>query len=312
MDWDTLAYWVKARDVIVCYDAQSSGYGYGLLRTLPAIDHIATTILEQPKYTYPLRWRKLGNVKRFGMYPHEWVNSNKIANVSTPYGILTNEYYEHKLPYSVQPVLNKIRQANQTGFLVTDDENIELQPDDRPLADHGHVRDIGEYSEVYEVLKSHYNSLGYPFPLTDTRNLFLQDNAILYNIISPDADEITDVEGLLDVVRFAPYLPLYSALTTIFNRDDSFGAVSLPEDELKGFRKWIQRRIDRPQSECREFAELLNRYVLNDNTVFTVQSQIEHPSFTSVREFLSSLDAESNPVDRKFAGWLQEVTSREF
>lgn len=312
MDWNTLAYWVKARDVIVCYDAQSTGWGYGLLRTLPAIEHIATVMIDIPQYTYPKQWRQLGDVEQFGMYPHEWIRLQDISEIDSPFGIFTNEHYEQESPYTVSPAVSKIRGADQTAFVVSDIEKFELQIDSRPLADHGYVKDIGEYTDLYSVLNNHYNEYGYSLPLTDSRNLFLQDNAILYNNIHDPTSPVSTVEDLFDRLSEAPYLPLYSAMTRIFNRDDSFGAVALPESELEGFRKWLQRRIDRSQSECRDLAEALNRVVLNQNTVFTVESQIEHTTFSWVREFVASLRPEKNPVERKFVGWLEGVTRHEF
>jgi len=312
MDWDELAYWVEARDIIICYDAQSTGWGYGLLRTLPAIDHVATVMIDTPRYTYPKQWRQLGNVEQFGMYPHEWVRLQDISEVESPFGILTNEHYEQNSPYTVSPAVSKVRHAAQTVFIASDIEKFELQMDSRPLADHGYVKDIGEYADLYSTLKSHYTEHGYPLPLSDSRNLFLQDNAILYNSIHDPASDVSTVEDLFDRLPDAPYLPLYSAMTSIFNRGDSFGAVALPEDELEGFRKWLQRRIDRSQSECRDLAEAINRRVLDENTVFTVESQIEHKTFNRAREFVASSNPGKNPIERKYVGWIRGVIRREF
>jgi hypothetical protein len=312
MDWDDLRYWLKARDIITCFDAQSTGWGYGLLRTLPAIDHVATVMIDAPQYTYPKQWRQLGDVAQFGMFPHEWIRLQDISNVESPFGILTNEHYEQESPYTISPAISKVRHVGQTVFLISDIEDFKLEMDSRPLADHGYVKDIGEYADLYTILNSHYTEHGYPHPLSDSRNLFLQDNAIIYNNIHDPASDISAVEDLFDRLPDAPYLPLYSAMTRIFNRDDSFGAVALPDTELVGFRKWLQWRIDRSQSECRDLAETINGRVLDENTVFTVESQIEHKTFNRAREFVASLDPGDNPIERKYVGWIQGVTRHEF
>jgi len=312
MDWDDLRYWVQARDIIICHDSQSAGWGYGLLRTLPAIDHIATVMIDTPRYTYPKQWRQLGDVAQFGMYPHDWVRLQDISDVESPFGILTNEHYEQEWPYTVSPGVSKVRRVGQTVFLVSDIEDFELQMDSRPIADHAYVKDIGEYADIYTVLRNHYTELGYPHPLSDSRNLFLQDNAILYNNIHDQDSDVSSVDDLFDHLPDAPYLPLYSAMTGIFNRDDSFGAVALPETELEGFRKWLQRRIDRSKSECRDLAEAINRQVIDENIVFTVESQIEHKTFKRARDFIVSSDPGNNPIERKYVDWVQEVTHHEF
>lgn len=312
MDWDTLEHYHGSKDVLVISDIQGSNYGYGLLRALPAISLISQIFSLKPRFTYPKTWRQLNSVKQVGMYPHDWRRLQDIDDPATPYGIITNEYYEQSSPYSIQSLIARCRKAGQPVFLVTNTDNFQYQGQSRPVTDNGYAFDVGDYTMLFDIISDFYLEAGYHLPLQDTKNLFLQDNAILLNAISHSERSITTVEMLFEELPQAPYLPLFSAFTNIFNPGDEFNSSPLEQSKLDGFRKWLQRRIDRTQQECRTLAEQLNRSVIEDPNSFATATQIGHKTEPDVREFLSQHQHSSDPIETKYVDWLAQVISHDF
>lgn len=312
MDWEKLKYWASTREVVLYHDVETSQYGRGLLRGLPAIAHLFESLSLQPRFTYPKQWRQLGNTEQFDMYPQEWIRIQDLTDIEWPMTFITNKHYEHDEPYSIRSGVKKVRNSGNTAIIASDDAEFKFQGDDRPVADNGYAKALGAYEEVFSAVTDHYNEVGYTIPLSDTKNIFLQDNAILFNSVSDSGSAITTTQDLFEQLHTAPYLPLYTAFTSLFNRDDGFGAVALPEDELSEFRKWLGYRIDRSLSETREIAELLNNRVLSDQTNFTTASQIDHPTLIQAESFLESITPVTNVIDRRYSQWLSEVIANEF
>ena len=312
MEWEKLKYWASTREVVLFHDMKASQYGRGLLRGLPAIAHLFESLSLQSRFTYPKQWRQLGNTEQFDMYPQEWIRIQDLADIEWPMTFITNTHYEHNKPYSIRSGVQKVRNSGNTAIIVSDDDEFKFQDDDRPVGDNGCAKALGAYEGLFNAVADHYDELGYTIPLSDTKNLFLQDNAILFNRVSPSGPTVTSTQELFEQLHTAPYLPLYTAFTTVFNRDDGYGAVALPEDELSEFRKWLGYRIDRSLNETREIAEFLNGRVLSDQTNFATASQINHPNLIQAKSFLESITPVSNVIDRRYSQWLSEVISDEF
>ena len=243
-----------------------------MLRSLPAVNRInMITQWEESDvvsyttpdglFTYPKQWRQLGDVEQFGMEPHEWELLDNINPGIGPVCALTNTYYEQQLPYSIGSLISKCRAVKQPIYVFADEEEFEIHSATRPLREEPYTFPVdGGYPVVYEALKKYYQSNGIRFPLTDTRNVFLQDNAYLFNQIQ-SRNSVSSAEELFQVLPEAPYLPLYGAMVRIFNRTDSKGADAIPSEEVDGLRKWLMRRINWPSSTARDVAELLNEKV---------------------------------------------------
>jgi len=67
-------------------------------------------------------------------------------------------------------------------------------------------------------------------PLRDTKNLFVQDNANLYELVEGDPIETTS--ELFDELTEAPYLPLYKTFSNIFARRNELGVSPLESDDV--------------------------------------------------------------------------------
>lgn len=312
MDWEKLKYYASTREVVLYHDVETSQYGRGLLRGLPAIAHVFDSLSLEPRFTYPKQWRQLGGTAQFEVYPQQWIRIQDLRDVEWPMAFITNCHYEHDKPYSIRTGIGKVRNSENTALIVSDDDRFRFQGDDRPVADNGYAKSLGSYDTVFDAVTEHYNEVGYSLPLSDTKNLFLQDNAILFNRISDSGLKLTTTEALLRNLPKAPYLPLYTQLTTIFNRDGGYGSVALPEDELEEFRKWLGYRIDRSLSETQDLSELLNEQVLSNQITFSTASQIDHPTLIEAESFLESITPVSNVLNRRYSQWLSEVTRNEF
>ncbi len=257
-------------------------------------------------FTYPKQWRQLGDVEQFGMEPHEWRLLDDINTDIGPVCTLTNTYYEQQLPYSIGPLISKCRQAEQPVYVFADEEEFEIYSATRPLREESYTFPVeGGYPVVYEALREYYQSQEIRFSLSDTRNVFLQDNAYLFNKIQK-GDSVSSTEELFKLLPEAPYLPLYGAMVQIFNRNDSKGADAIPSEEVDGLRKWLMRRINWPSSTARDVAELLNEQVLSDANVFAAPTRINHPTQIEVDEFLTQIEGQSSPLHILYARWLNE------
>lgn len=262
-------------------------------------------------FTYPKQWRQLGDVEQFGMEPHEWELLDDINTDIGPVCALTNTYYEQQLPYSIGPLISKCRDAEEPIYVFADEEEFEIYSATRPLREEPYTFPVdGGYPVVYEALKKYYQSHGIRFPLTDTRNVFLQDNAYLFNQIQ-NGNSVSSAEALFQVLPEAPYLPLYGAMVRIFNRTDSKGADAIPSEEVDGLRKWLMRRINWSSSTASEVAELLNEKVLSDANVFAAPTRVNHPTQIDVNEFLNQTESQSSPLHNLYVRWLNEVTRYE-
>ncbi|WP_435362363.1 hypothetical protein [Haloarchaeobius sp. DFWS5] len=319
MNWEQLKYWWTNSEVVYVDEPLERRFGFGMLRSLPAVNRI-NLVVQQGNvnegadtsstglFTYPKQWRQLGNVEQFGMEPHEWRLLDEIEPASRPVGIFTNTWYEQKLPYSIGQLVSKCRRSGRPVYVFADDREFQIDSATRPLREEHYTFSVeGGYPVVYDALKEYYQSQGIRFPLSDTRNIFLQDNAFLFNEIQ-SRKSVSSAQELFDVVSEAPYLPLYGSLIQIFNRNDSKGSDAIPSEELDAFRKWLMRRINWSSSISRDVAESLNERVLADANVFAAPTRVNHPTKIDVDEYLPKLTDGSSPLHYLYARWLNEGT----
>ena len=319
MDWEQLRYWWKSSEVVYIHEPLQRSYGYGMLRSLPAINRInmitrwentEQEISSEPYgwFTYPKQWRQLGNVDQFGMEPHEWRVLDDINPVLEPVCATTNMHYEQQLPYSIGPLVSKCRRSGQSVYVLADDEDFQIASATRPLREERYTFPVDRgYPEVYASLQEFYQSQGINFPLVDTRNVFLQDNAFLFNEIH-SGSRVTSAVDLFEVLPKAPYLPLYGSMVQIFNRNDSKGADAIPSEELDALRKWLMRRINWTSSTARNIAESLNEKVLADANIFAAPTRVNHPTLIDVRSYIDDLKHQSSPIHQIYCQWLKKGT----
>jgi len=152
-------------------------------------------------------------------------------------------------------------------FVLTDDRRFQPQDSLRPLFQEPFVDMLGTYASVYETFESSYEDVGWRFPLSDTKNVFVQDNAALYTVVSDES--LADTTELFEVLPDAPYLPLYDALSDIFARPNEYGSVPLDGDEgVPELVRWLRRRIEWDRGTAREVTNNLNDAVVADGSTF--------------------------------------------
>lgn len=140
-------------------------------------------------------------------------------------------------------------------------------------------------------------------PLIDTKNVFIQDNANLYELVAEES--LSRAEQLFNVLPDAPYLPLYDVFSDIFARTDEYGSVPLnTEDEVPGLGRWLRRRIEWDRQTSTSIARDLNRAVSRDGSVFDPSYARRSPAMQDARDSASELDPEDNPIDARYQEFL--------
>lgn len=312
MEWDAVEYWWTSSELVFIHDSLDLSYNYGSLRSLPLLNRVGLLVrgydlhTTSPYwFTYPKQWRQLGGVDQFDMEGHEWRLIQEISAPTQPLCIIASDHYETETPYSIGGVISRFSQSAEPVYVVADTRQFQIQEATRPLRDEPYVNELpGGFGEVYDAVVDRYRSMGRHPPLSDTRNLFLQDNAILYNEIQAETP-VSTAEKLFAVLEDAPYLPLYGAMVRIFNRSESKGANPLPESERGGFRKWLRRRVEWTNSTATSVSQSLNEAVMTDPNIFAAPTRVNHPTHRPVKRYLSQLDPAESPLDCLYTTWLK-------
>jgi len=289
---------ISSASVVFLYDSVG-GSGFGLLRTLPAI-----TYLGFDHFTFPKSWRQLETPEQYDYLNYEFLVLGDDELTGTDLCAITNQNYESHTEYTLAPVVNRYRESDDTLFVVADQRRFDPQGGQRPLFMQQFVECLERYTDVYSRFEDHYDECGYDCPL-DTKNLFMQDNANLYELV--EGERIEQKEKLFEIVTDAPYLPLHDVFADMFSREREPGAEPLDShDEIEGLGKWLRRRIDWERKPALSVVKDLNRAVSDDERVFDHVQKFKHPTVGAAKRAATSLDRETNPIDRRYHAWLTE------
>ena len=297
MGLDALRYWLR-QDHVFIYDS-SATRSFRQLRMLPAMSYLGYEM-----FTYPKSWSQLAGTDIYTLFEHTHTHIDDIGVLDEPTCVITNHNYEEHTPDSIGGLRNIPRADNGRLAICADQKQFRIQGAKRPLRDQ-HSVITRSYQEIYDTFEEHYAENGYTMPLTDTQNLFLQDNAILYQVVSESTVDTS--EELFEVVDKSPYLPLYGSLCRVFNRDQSFGSSPLTADEVAEFAKWIRRRVEWDNKTAERITEMLNKQVLEDSNTFAHATRVDHTTTTEAREAKSRLNPESHSLERRLYRWLEGV-----
>jgi len=297
MGLDALRYWLQ-QDHVFIYDS-SATRSHRQLRALPAMSYLGYEV-----FTYPKKWSQLAGTNTYTLFGHSHTHIENMDTLDAPTCVITNQNYEEHTPHSIAMLRTIPRTGDGRLAICADQRKFQIQGAKRPLRDQHNVI-TRSYQEIYDTFEEHYTEAGYTMPLSDTRNLFLQDNAILYQQVS--GSTVNSSEGLFQVLNEVPYLPLYESLCRIFNRDQSFGSSPLTADEVSEFAKWVRRRVEWDNKTAGRITEMLNKQVLEDSNVFAHATRIDHTTATDARETRSRLESRSHTLERRLYRWLEEV-----
>jgi hypothetical protein len=298
------------RDTLLS-QTQDAGVGYlwdpiensrwHLLRGLPALQYLGIS-----DFTYPTSWCQFNRGKRYTESAYEYHVVSGIPDVPTPepeFGAITNKYYETETPYTIKHLIDRYTRTDQLLFVLADEKRLTPQGGRRPLYQEPFVDAIGSYESVYNAFAQAYREAGWKFPLSDTKNIYIQDNAILHEFVTGEV--VSTTTKLFDRLPEAPFLPLYDAFMPIFGREDELGSSPLGgEDEIVELGRWLRRRIEWDRETAQEVARELNQAVIDEGDVFDRAAARRSPAVGKARDRAQGIDDEASPINQRYADWL--------
>jgi hypothetical protein len=298
---------LRNADVAVIHDDVEETYWW-LLRSLPAINY-----LDFSAFTYPTSWRTLNTGGQFQSYTQQYDYMDYEYKVlgqieEEAFGedlvVITNEYYESETQYSVDHLVSRYSSRPETLLIVTDARRFTPHGGQRPLYQEQFVERIGSYQRLYDAYESVYKNVGWGLPLLDTKNLFLHDNANLYEIVH--GTKLKTTEGLFEVLPDSPYLPLYEVFGEIFGREDAFGTVPLDEDGVTGLQRWLRRRIEWDRGTAKDVAQQLNTAVRREGRTFDPSYAARSPEVHEAYQLTKEIDPSESSIHKRYHDWLQK------
>jgi hypothetical protein len=272
-----------------------------LLRGLPALQYMGIS-----DFTYPTSWCQFNRGKRYTESDYEYHVVSGIPDVPDPapdFGAITNRYYETETPYTIKYLIDRYTTVDALLLVLTDDKRLTPQGGRRPLYQEPFVEAVGSYESIYQTFEEAYSEAGWDLPLTDTKNLFIQDNAILYEYVTDEA--VSTTTELFTVLPEAPFLPLYDVFTELFGREDEPGASPLgSEDEIVELARWLRRRVEWTRETAQEVARELNQAVIDDGSVFDPAAARRSPTVRDARVKAKDIDMDASAIDQRYADWL--------
>lgn len=302
MDWDAFQLDIADASIVFVHDEPiQDREQFSSLRKLPALRRLGFSAV-----THPKSWRKLDqwSTNQFELEEVNFVTLEEVRRQQTNDLIaITDQFYEDEYPiFSLSQILNAYTQADHRLMVAGNDPDFEPAGARRPLAESPTIDENVPYRRIYEVFESRYEDAGLHFPLRGSRNLFLQDNALLYELVTGDAlDTITDVFYRLPD---GPYLPLWQSLTEIFTTDVPQGTRLLNQDQQKGLSKWLRRRVEVDYDESDEIASYLNHLSRRHEQLFNPYRRARKPGMAEARETIQELDIDDPGLEARYRRWL--------
>lgn len=297
---------LRTADVAVLHDDVPETYWW-LLRSLPALRY-----LEFSTFTYPTSWRTLNTGGQFQSYENQFdyldydykvLGELEEAAMDGDLVVHTNSYYETETEHSVSHLVSRYAARDETLVVVTDSPRFTPRGGQRPLYQEQFAERIGTYQRLYEAYEDLYDAAGWSLPLLDTKNLFLHDNANLYEHVS--GESVQTAKELFEVLPSAPYLPLYEMFGAVFAREDEFGTIPLDEDDVTGLQRWLRRRIEWDRGTATEVAQLLNREVSKEGQTFDPSYAARSPAVHDARSTAKTIDPDKSSIHMRYRTWLQ-------
>jgi hypothetical protein len=278
------------------------------LRAIPALQYLGLS-----DFTYPTSWRQLKKSSDYDkggrQYEFPDVAYHVIGDESFEHppeedlSVITTSYYEHQTKYSITKLVDRYTASSGTLVVVSDHRMFEPTEGDRPLRHEQFVNSIGAYERVYKNIEEDYAEKGWRLPLQNTKNLFLQDNANLYELV--EGEKVERTQDMFDVLPECPYLPLYHVFCDIFDNPNSQGSGPLETDEkVEALGGWLRRRIEWDRQESVRIARKLNRAVSRDVSTFDYAYAVSDSSKIDAREAAEDLNPDERKIDAKYYNWL--------
>lgn len=296
---------LDANDVAFLYDPEGNVH-FWKLRSLPALHHLGVD-----DFTYPTSWRQLKQTWEYekGGTQYEFpgcdyhVISNLDHSSDDDLAVVTTSYYEHQTQYSIKHLVDRYTVGEGTLVVVADHREFQPIGGTRPLYQEQFVERVGTYERMYEAIEEAYEEDGWRLPLHDTKNLFVQDNAILYEFV--EGERLRTAEELLGILPEAPYLPMYETFCEIFSAADTQRSAPLEsDDKVEALGGWLRRRIEWNRQDSIRVARELNRAVSNEVSTFDPSYATRSPKQRVAKDRAKELDPDASDVNAKYNDWL--------
>jgi hypothetical protein len=281
-----------------------------LLRSLPVLKYIGFET-----FTYPTSWRTLNTggpnqsyTKQFDYLDYEYKVLGEVEGQPDEIGdlvVVTNEYYEAETQYSVSDLINRYSARSETLVIISNTKRFTPVGAQRPLYMEQFVEHVGPYQRALTSFEELYEAAGWGLPLVDTKNLFLQDNANIYKLVT--GEQLTTMQELFNAVVDATYLPLYDVFTDIFGRENEFGTSPLDEDDVTGLQRWLRRRGELDRQTANKIAQTLNNAVIDDGSTFDPSYAARSPAMAEGHEAARSLNQHESSIHKRYWRWLQRA-----
>lgn len=302
MRWSKYDQSLRDAEVVFIYDTQKNGNVEGVLRGLPALLYSRFCDVTSPK-----SWLQIGDSDRHNLYEYNWHRLQDIEEIDFDLAALTTQYYESNLAvFSLRTLINRYSNTDDRIFVIADQKSFELAGTVRPFREDSVVDRTFAYEDIYTAFANRYDDHGLSLPLQDTKNLFLQDNANMYEIATDETLQTT--EQLVDVLPQAPYLPVVKGLSSIFASQTGIGSEPLGSvEEQEEFGKWLRRRIELDYNEALSIARTINEYASDHERIFDPGGRRRMPEMKKARTARQEIDTDDNPIHGRYHAWFSEA-----
>lgn len=301
MKWEKVEVKFEEGNIIMVYDDEVDS-GWGTLRCLPIFYYLSIE-----NFTFPTKWRKARSRKYCDYLDYRYHVLGDIPQDIPSLGIITSQHFEDNTPHTVKNIINRYTQRDNTLIVSTESKEYTPRGGQRPLEQEQFVDECWSYSDLYEAFKDIYKKSGYSLPLYNTKNLFFQDNALIYKHIS--GKEIKSVIEIFDVIEKAKYLPLHDVLSKIFSYQNEVGSNSFnSENEMEIFSRWLRRRIEINRNKAGSIAKKLNKKAIMDEEFFdkTFKSESNKQKIIS---YMEDLNYNENIIDFRYYNCISNKLS---
>ena len=306
MRWETLNRALQESGVYFVYDELNRSKKREKLCSLRK--YPALLRLGWERMTCPKSWQKVDQwaTNQFELDTPEFVHMDDVEIPPTrDLAAISDQYYEEKLPlFSLGSIINSYTRNSARLVVGAGSKDFQMSGTTRPLREMGFLEWELNYRRVFEAFETRYRDLGYRFPINHSLNVFVQENALLFEEVT--GSRLSSLHDLFEVLPKAPYLPIWRTLSDIFMTDVQQGTRLLDEEQRIEFAKWLRRRMELDYHQGREIATYLNGLARRKEGLFDLHYRREMATMDDARLYLDALEV-SNPVEQRFSKLLNQA-----
>ncbi|UTF55587.1 hypothetical protein [Natronosalvus rutilus] len=307
MKWKTLNRALQEPGVYFIYDElyrSEKREKLCALRKYPALFRLGWD-----RMTCPKSWQKVDQweTNQFELEAPEFVHMDDVEiPPKRDLVAISDQYYEDKLPlFSLSSIINSYTRSSARMIVGAGSKDFQMSGTIRPLREMDFLKRELNYYRVYEAFETRYEEFGYQFPVKHSLNIFVQENALLFEEVT--GRRVSSLPKFFEILPEAPYLPIWRTFSDIFMTDVQQGTRLLNEDQRIEFAKWLRRRVELDYHQGREIATYFNGLARRKEGLFDPHFRQEMAAMDDARSYLNVLEV-SNPVERRLASWLDQAT----